>query len=204
MFFFRPQRKDADLFTAAFYEVRAFGKGHARTELFRLYECCVELKYEKLLTSCMKRILTLLIVLAALTALPLVAADNHSTCSEDAQSVCATLEELGVESGASVPFIVPSNAVINLSFSNATHIGYVEVANGVVVEVRCCEQPAQATHTATVTSLAVVEAIRDSEKPLKEAQARLSSGELTLEAASFGNSMRIVAARVLLRVASWF
>lgn len=152
----------------------------------------------------MKRTLALLVVLAALSALPLVAANNHAACSEEAQSACTLLDELGVERGASVPFIVPSNAVINLSFSNATHIGYVEVANGAVVEMHCCEQPTQATHTATVTSIEVVEAIRDAEKPLREAHARLSSEELTLEAASFRDSMRLVTGRVFLRVASWF
>ena len=145
----------------------------------------------------------LLISVIVLALIPLVAAEELS-CTAASERACAVLEELGVVEGASTPFVLPRTGVINLYFANDTVIGYLYVAQGRISSLVCCEESTEATHTATVASLEVIEEIRAAEKPLVEAHARMRSQELTLDAQRFSHNVRLALGRTLMQVASWF
>ncbi len=130
--------------------------------------------------------------------------EEQNMCSQKAQRACEVLDELGITTGLGVPFVLPNNGAINMYYFDEDLIGYIIIENGLLTQIKCCEENKEATHTAKVKDLEVVEEIKDSYNFLDEAHQRLFKGDITLEAKSFTNRARLTLGKTIARISSWF
>ena len=139
-----------------------------------------------------------------ITSSDVVFDDEFSSCEPNARDVCLLFPDFGLVEGASMPYVLPKNGILNLQFVDGTVIGNAVLSSGKISEIVCCTSRDDFTHTVSVSSLEVVEEIKSSEDFLSVADSKLSSGEIVISANSFNDRVRLSVAKAVLRIRSWF
>ncbi|MFP4568105.1 MAG: hypothetical protein ACLFN8_04110 [Candidatus Woesearchaeota archaeon] len=130
--------------------------------------------------------------------------DEFASCSAVARDVCLMFPDFGLVEGASMPYVLPKNGILNLEFQNGTAIGSAVLSSGEISEIVCCTSRDDFTHVVSVSSFEVVEEIKGSDDFLFVAQSKLSSGDIVISANSFSDKTRLVLAKAALKIMSWF
>jgi hypothetical protein len=130
--------------------------------------------------------------------------EENTTCTANAQRTCEIITELGIKEGQEVPFVLPKNGALNMKFFDDTLIGYFEIESGLISKIVCCEEHPDSTHSVKIINMDAVEEIKNAEDFLKEANQKLTKGEITISSTGFMNNVRLSLGKAFIRMSSWF